>query len=124
MSVEEREALARAANRLNPVFTYRWGMEMPAEARAAAKEAGIVFVEPDASLLEETEAFAQADKQTVGELAVERFGLADAPERVARFDALVDKWTGLLDGIEDPAEIAGVLQAEIWNKVDFSSYGD
>lgn len=124
MSVEEREALARAANRLNPVFTYRWGMEMPAEARAAATEAGIVFVEPDAGLLEETEAFAQADKQTVGELAVERFGLADAPERVARFDALIDKWTGLLDGIDDPAEIAGVLQAEIWNKVDFSSYGD
>ncbi|GEO84763.1 MULTISPECIES: TRAP transporter substrate-binding protein DctP [Alphaproteobacteria] len=124
MSVDERKALARSANRLNPLFTHRWGKEMPAEASDAAKKAGITFVEPDPALLQATEAFAEADKQTVGEVSVERFGLADAPARVARFDGLVDKWAGLLAGVTDPVDIAKVLQAEIWDKVDFASYGD
>ena len=123
LSVEERTALARAANRLNAVFTHRWGAEMPEEARAAAEEAGIAFIEPDPAFLEASNAFAEADADTVASLASERFGLDDASERVARFEELIGKWEGLLEGVETPEEIAEITQAEVWDKVDFSSYG-
>ena len=123
LSVEERTALARAANRLNAVFTHRWGSEMPQEARTAAEEAGIAFVEPDPAFLEASNAFAEADAETAANLAAERFGLDDAAERVARFEELIGKWEGLLEGVEAPEEIAAIVQTEVWDNVDFETYG-
>ena len=124
MSEEERTALARAANQLNVVFTDRWGREMPEEARQAAEEAGIEFIEPDASLLEASNAFAEADKQTAAQIAVERFGMDDAAERVARFEELVNKWTGIVEETGGDTEaLADRIQTEVWDKVDWSTYG-
>ena len=124
MSVEERQALARAANRLNAVFTNRWGAEMPAEARAAAEEAGIEFIEPDPDFLAESEAFAADDAATAARIARDDLGIADADEKVARFQELVVKWDGLLaDTNNDPAAVATKVQQEVWDKVDFATYG-
>lgn len=124
LSVEDRAALARAANRLNAVFTNRWSVEMPAEARAAAEEAGIEVIEPDPELLAATVAFAEADKATAAQISAERFGFDDAEARVARFGDLVTKWTAILDETgDDPADIAARVQQEVWDKVDFATYG-
>lgn len=124
LSDEERKALATAANKLNPVFTNRWAVDMPKEAKAAAEEAGIEFVEPDASLLEASNEFSVADQEIAATIAQERFGFDDAADRVARFNELVEKWSGLLaDTGGDPEAIAAKVQAEVWDKVDFSTYG-
>jgi TRAP-type C4-dicarboxylate transport system substrate-binding protein len=120
----DRTAMARAANRANADFTHRWGTEMPAEADAAAKEAGIEFIEPDAALVAASNSFAEGDVQTVAASAKERFGFDDAEERIGRFLDLVDKWTGIVDELgNDPQAIAERVQAEVWDKVDFSTYG-
>ncbi|WP_375261947.1 TRAP transporter substrate-binding protein DctP [Palleronia sp.] len=124
LSPDERAALARAANRLNAVFTNRWAVEMPKEARQAAEEAGIDFIEPDPAFLEASNVFAEADADTAASLAAERFGLDDAAERVARFEELIGKWEGLLQGVETPEEIAAIVQTEVWDEVDFATYGD
>lgn len=124
LTPDERSALMRAANRANVDFTHRWASEMPKEAVAAAEAAGIEFIEPDPALVAATEAFAEADKQTAADLSRERFGFSDAEERVARFVGLVDKWTQIVEDVDnDPAAIAARLQTEVWDKVDPSTYG-
>lgn len=124
LTVDERTALARAANRANADFTQRWSVEMPEESVAAAKEAGIEFIEPDAALVEATEAFAAADIDTAVSVTVERFGIDDAGERIGHFLELVEKWEGIVGETgNDPAAIAARVQAEVWDKVDFASYG-
>ncbi|MFV0244214.1 MAG: C4-dicarboxylate TRAP transporter substrate-binding protein [Qingshengfaniella sp.] len=124
LSAEDRAALARSANRINPIFTDRWSVGMPGEARTAAEEAGITFADPDPALLAASEAFAVADQETAAQIAKERFGFDDAAERAGRYNALVEKWTALLaDTDGDPAAIAAIVQAEVWDKVDFATYG-
>lgn len=124
LSVEEREALARAANRANVDFTQRWGAEMPKEAIDAAKKANIAFVEPDQALVDASNAFGEADVQNAIDRSRDQFGLKDADARVHRFLDLVDKWTKIVDDAgNDPAKIAKATQTEIWDKVDFSKYG-
>lgn len=123
-SPEERAAVLAAANRANADFTQRWGIEMPEEARAAARAAGIEFVEVTPELVAETEAFAEADIATAVALSRDRFGLADADERVARFLALIEKWDGIIaETGNDPVAISERTYQEIWSQVDLSSYG-
>ena len=124
LSPEERKQLATAANRANVIFTQRWGYDMAAEAKAAAEKAGIDFIEADPAFVQAAEAFAEADKGTAAKVAQERFGFADAAERVARFSELVAKWDGIVKETgNDPDAIAARLDQEVWSKIDFGTYG-
>ncbi len=124
LSPEERKQLATAANRANVIFTQRWGYDMAAEAKAAAEKAGIDFIEADPAFVQAAEAFAEADKGTAAKVAQERFGFADAAERVARFSELVAKWDGIIKETgNDPDAIAARLDQEVWSKIDFGTYG-
>ncbi|MFC7704408.1 TRAP transporter substrate-binding protein DctP [Plastorhodobacter daqingensis] len=124
LDAEDRAAIIRAANRANADFTQRWGYTMREEAQAAAAEAGIERVEPDAELLAASEAFAEADRANAITRAQQQFGLADAEERVEIFLGLVDKWTAIVEELDgDPAAIAERVQAEVWDNVDPAAYG-
>ncbi|MBR0557428.1 C4-dicarboxylate TRAP transporter substrate-binding protein [Ciceribacter sp. L1K23] len=124
LSPEERKQLATAANRANVDFTQRWGYGIAEEAKKAAQEAGIEFIEPDAAFLKAVEDFAEADKSTAAKVSQERFGFADASDKVARFVSLVDKWNGIVKEANlDPAAITKRLDEEVWSKVDFATYG-
>lgn len=123
MSVEERKGVMRAANLGNPVMTEVWGVESPAKARAAGKEAGIEFIEADQSLLDVRAAFIEQDLESLSALAKKQYGIDDAAEKIARFKELVTKWEGLLEGKSGVAEVAAVVQAEVWDKVDYETYG-
>jgi TRAP-type C4-dicarboxylate transport system substrate-binding protein len=124
MSVEERGALMRAANRANAAFTNRWGYEFPEIAAAAAREAGITFVDAEPEFVEASRAFAEADRETAAAISAERFGMTDAAERIAEFMALVEKWQAISDEVNhDPAAMAERVYEEVWSKVDLATYG-
>jgi len=124
LSVEDRAAMTRAANRANTDFTNRWGAEIPAIAEGAAKEAGIEFIEADPTLVSEIESFIQADILTAGTYSQEQFGIADAPEQIETFLALVDKWMAIAEELEnEPVKMAERIQQEVWSKVDYATYG-
>lgn len=122
LSQEDKEALAEAANLANADMTQRWGYDMPTEAIEAAEGAGIEFVEADASLVQAVEDFAATERETAIRLAQQNFGIDDAEDHVARFLELLEKWEGIVDGLE-PAEIAARVQDEVWSQVDFATYG-
>ena len=124
MSVEEREALLKAANRANANFTQRWGYEFAGIARKAAEEAGIEFVDADPALVQAAADFNVADRATAAAISKERFGMEDAEARVAEFIGLVEKWEAISDevGHDRDAMIERVWD-EVWSKVDLATYG-
>lgn len=124
LSVEDRAAFARAANRASADFTHRWGQTMPEEAEAAARAAGIEIHEADPTLIAALEAFVETEAATAAQIAAERFGIADAAERVARFQELYAKWEAIAVELgNDPAAMATRVQDEVWSQVDYASYG-
>jgi TRAP-type C4-dicarboxylate transport system substrate-binding protein len=124
LSVDERAALLRAANRANFDFTWRWGYDFPAIAEKAARDAGITFHEPDPALVEAARAFAIEDRKTAARIAKERFGMEDAEERVAEFIALVEKWEKISEETgRDRDAMTQKVWEEVWSKVDLASYG-
>jgi TRAP-type transport system periplasmic protein len=124
LSVEERTQLAKAANRASADFTDRWGAQMPGEAEAAATAAGIEFVEPDPAFVDAVKAYAIEDQTAAVTIATEKLGIGDAADRVTRFNDLVAKWTAIAEANgNDPVKMAEQVQAEVWSKVDFATYG-
>lgn len=124
LSVEDRAALMRAANRANADFTARWGAEMPKEAEAAAKAKGVELIEADPALVKEIQDFIQADIKTAGEYSQKEFGIADAPEQIQHFLKLVDKWKAVAEEVNnDPEAMAKRVYEDVWSKVDMATYG-
>jgi TRAP-type C4-dicarboxylate transport system substrate-binding protein len=124
MSVEERTALLKAANRANANFTQRWGYEFPEIARGAAKEAGIEFIEADPGFVQASADFAIADRETAAAISKERFGMDDADARVAEFVWLIEKWEAISEEVgHDRDAMIQKVWDEVWSKVDLSTYG-
>lgn len=124
MSVEERTALMRAANRANANFTQRWGYEFTGIAEKAAKDAGIEFIEADPEFTKAAAEFADGDRATAASISKERFGMDDAEDRVATFMALVKKWEDISESVNhDRDAMAEKMWEEIWSKVDPATYG-
>lgn len=124
LSVEDRAAMARAANRAGADFTNRWGRQMPIEAEAAARAAGIEIIVPDAAFLAALKAFVDTEYDTAARVAKERFGIQDADARIARFRDLYAKWEAVAVAADnDPVAMAKRIQDDVWSKVDFATYG-
>ncbi len=125
LSVEDKMAMVRAANRANADFTNRWGYEIPEIAEGAAREAGIEFIQADPALVKDIEDFVQADIETAGTYSQEQFGIADAPDQIQEFLGLVAKWEKIADEVNnDPAAMTERVYEEVWSKVDYATYGD
>lgn len=124
LSADERRVMAETSSYASALATQRWGYEMPSAAEAAARDAGIEFIEPSAELLNASNAYQREDLQKAIELAQQRDGIADADAKVERFEALVDKWTAFAESVDnDPQQIADEVNSEVWDQVDFSTYG-
>lgn len=94
-------------------------------AKEAAKERGIKLVEPSPELVKASQEFIRADIKTGIEEAERTTGIKDAPAKVDRFIALVDKWKKLTADVEPTdADALGALYWEhIHSKLDPKSYG-
>lgn len=87
------------------------------------EDGGVELVEPSEALKAKSAAFKESDLDTVAKLAQEKSGIADAPARVEKVRALVDKWTKLFEGVDasDVAAVAEVYEREVFAKIDPAS---
>jgi TRAP-type transport system periplasmic protein len=123
LSVDERKALVVSATKAGALFTQSWGFERPGSARKAAEDAGIEFVKPADDFVAARNDFAANDPANVAKAATDS-GITDADAKIARFVELVAKWDAIAEAAgSDPMAIAAKMQAEIWDQVDYSSYG-
>jgi TRAP-type C4-dicarboxylate transport system substrate-binding protein len=124
MSVDERKGFARAANKSSALFTNNWGYERPENVRKQAAEKGLEFIQASQDMLDATNAFRQSDLETAVKVAEGSLGVKDAAAKIARFRELVAKWTKLVEEANgDVAAITAKVQAEVWDKVDYATYG-
>lgn len=84
---------------------------------------GVEVVQPSEAVRSATEKFRANDLDNVAKLNKEKFGVQDAEEQLAKILVLVDKWGGLVSGIDtnDPDAVAKLFLDEIFSKVDPST---
>lgn len=124
LSVEDRAAMARAANRANADMTDRWGAQMPVAAEETARAAGIELYTADDTFVQAVRDFIATEPATAARIGQERFGITDAAERVARFQELYAHWEAIAVELNsDPVLMAQRVYDEVWSQVDFATYG-
>ncbi len=95
------------------------------EARKKLIKKGVTFHEPAADLSGSLSDFRAAQPGKAVAIVVEKFGIKDAAGLLARFQATVQKWDGLLADVpvEDKEALADLMRSEIYGKLDLSTYG-
>ncbi len=115
LTEEERAFLTGATARANLDLTTRWAEELPMEVAMTLMEKGVEAIEPDPTLHEASEAFIRADTAA---------RVAQGGAAAERFVELVEKWTGIVyEARGDLDALTAAADAEIWSKVDWSTYG-
>jgi TRAP-type C4-dicarboxylate transport system substrate-binding protein len=86
---------------------------------------GIKVVEPSPALTALTEKFIERDMANMDAMARKNYNIKDAPARIKRFRGLIQKWRGLLAGIDatDVGKVTALYKKEIWDKVDAATHG-
>lgn len=116
LSDEEKGFVVAAAGRANFDLTDRWAYQLPAAAAEALAASDIEVITPDASLLEASNAFIEADTAA---------SVAEGGAEAEAFVALVEKWTAIVAEVgEDPDALSERANEEIWSKVDWATYGN
>ncbi len=65
-----------------------------------------------------------ADLAAAVTIATDQLKVADAAGKIARFQELVAKWTAIVEELNGDADaIAARVQSEVWDKVDYTTYG-
>lgn len=124
LTPEERAGLARAANKASALFTENWGYERPEKVRQQAIEAGLEVIPATQEMIDATDAFRESDLETAVKVGEEQLGVKDAAAKIERFQELVTKWTKLVEEANgDVDAIAAKVQEEVWDKVDYTTYG-
>lgn len=93
------------------------------EPEAIAK--GVTLHEPDKGLQDSITNYKGIARDTALKVGKEKFGLDNPEDLISRFEASIDKWTGLLEGVDrnDEAALAALIKKEIYDKIDVNSYG-
>lgn len=96
-----------------------------ARAKVEAVGRGIELIEPEAELLQASDAFIKQDLASIISEAERTTQLKGAAQKADRYQALITKWEALVaDVADDDAEaLANLYRTEIWSKVDPKSYG-
>lgn len=124
LSEDERKGFVRAANKSSALFTQDWGYNRAESIRKQAADNNIEFIPATQEMIDATNAFRQSDLATAVQVAETQLGVKDAAGKIARFRELVDKWTAIVDAANgDVAAITAKVQEEVWDKIDYSTYG-
>lgn len=93
------------------------------EAEAEAK--GVTLHQPAEDLAKSISDYKNIARETAITIGKEKFSVEDPEDLIARFEASIAKWEGLLEGVDrsDEVALAALIKAEIYDKIDVASYG-
>lgn len=88
-----------------------------------AREQGVNIHEPSEELKTMIADFVSADLETIAQIARDQRGIDDPEGKIARFQALVEKWEGLTEPLGTDVEaLTQLYYDELLSKVDLSTY--
>lgn len=90
-----------------------------------APEHGVTVYQPTDAMTESTKNFIQHARAMAIEEGKNRFHLKDPEGLITRFEATLQKWDGLLKGVDrnDPQALKTLLKENLYSNVDENSYG-
>lgn len=122
LNSDQRKALLRASAYMSAYGSLRYH-NLEDEVFAAAKDKGVRFHDADSELVEDAMRFIEQDMQTMVDYYTKQHKLERASEMLAEFRPILEKWTDLVDGIQDTQELADLFWDEVYSKVDVSKHG-
>ncbi|MFC6762144.1 hypothetical protein ACFQFQ_28500 [Sulfitobacter porphyrae] len=95
------------------------------EALAEAGDHGVTIHEPGEDLQASLDSFVAEQVAPMAAEVAGRLNVEGAEDLIARFNAVYEKWEGLLADVDrsDTAALQKVFKDEIYGKVDVASYG-
>ncbi|MDF1855036.1 C4-dicarboxylate TRAP transporter substrate-binding protein [Pseudooceanicola sp.] len=95
------------------------------EALAEAKSNGVEIIEPDETLKAALADFRADLAKTMPKVAMEERKVEDPTDLLDAYAAAVDKYKSLLEGVDrtDAAALRKIADAEIYSKIDVTTYG-
>lgn len=99
--------------------------ETIAAAIAEAETHGVTLHQPADDLQATIGEFTAQARESAIRMGTNTFGMADPEPIVAQFEALIEKWTALLDGVDrtDRDALIALAVGEIYGKLDAHTYG-
>lgn len=94
-----------------------------ADVLSEAAERGIATHAAADYLAKATADFVAADASNVTGLYAEQFGVTDAEDMIVRFEPILEKWVGMVQGVSTIEDLAEIYRNEIYSKVDEAEYG-
>lgn len=119
---EQRSALLEATAILSAEFS--WGYEKGAvDNEATAQQQGIGITHATEAMNAGNREFIKADLTTIANTYAERYSVEEANVKIETFRKLLDKWSGLINNVQNSEDLADIYWKEVFSKVDPSQYG-
>ncbi|AUH63344.1 C4-dicarboxylate TRAP transporter substrate-binding protein [Paracoccus zhejiangensis] len=122
LTVEEREAVLWGASQMTAGITWNF-VTQEAEAMAAAEAKGISIHQPDEASQASVREFVEADLQTAAAIFRDTYGVARVDEIAADFPQMLEKWRGLVSGVDSHDALQKLLWDQVYSKIDPATYG-
>jgi TRAP-type C4-dicarboxylate transport system substrate-binding protein len=124
LTESQRRAYIDAAALGNAATTWKFVNDIATNLKAAQGK-GIQVHQASPEVVARSKAFIDSDMANIAATATKNHGIKDAPVKIARFRALLDKWEKLLPLTTnwEPAAVAEIYRREIYSKLDAKSYG-
>ncbi|WP_339806085.1 C4-dicarboxylate TRAP transporter substrate-binding protein [uncultured Marinobacter sp.] len=122
LSEKQRRALLRAGADLTARTPWLYEMQQDESVEAVRANGGQIHTASQ-EFRDATTAFVEKDLKNIITYYQERFGVERGEEILSELAETLDKWVGLVQGVETPEELAEVYWDEIFSKVDVSSHG-
>ncbi len=92
---------------------------------AEAPSKGVTVIEPSDDINKSLQEFGKQARATAVQEGTEQFKLKDAEGLVARFEATMDKWNKLMEGVDrkDAAALKTLFRTNVYDKIDAKTYG-
>jgi TRAP-type C4-dicarboxylate transport system substrate-binding protein len=122
LTAEERSAVMKGASRAAAISTwaYQAGQEDVLSKVAAT---GVTVHQADPAVIAKTAEFAAADREALVGLYADK-GVTRGEEMLTDFQALLEKWVGLTQGVSDADALADLYWTELYSKVDVAAHGN
>lgn len=125
LSNEERQVLIDVAAEGTAKIQVRFTVLTQKAYDDAHANKGVVIVKPDASIENKVQEWKDAGYGDMAGIAKNTYGIADPEALFATFTPYIDKWRGLLEGVDraDEAKLAALLKEHMTNDIDPATYG-
>lgn len=123
LSVDQRKALVKASAMLSAEATWGYVQEGLNNLEAARSSEDIQVHEPSDALVKRSVEFIANDIEAVAASYEERFGIENAHERISGFREVLNRWSDLVEDVDDADELAELYWREAFSKVDVEHYG-